>query len=299
MISVPVLSQNGRGIAFMLGAVVTLPVMDALSKSLTADYSPVEISAVRFAWLLVFLAPLTLRRHGLRALRTPKRGLLFLRGMLLSVSSILYVAALAHVPLATAQSIALASPLMITALSPWILGEKVGPIRWTAVMVGCVGALVIIRPGLQPVSLGQIFAFGSTTVYAFYLLMTRRMAGSGAGRLEQLFWTALGALTLTGSLAPLWWTTPDLASLGVMALCGLLSGVAHLLIIAAYSEAEAAVIAPLNYGQIAVGATIGYVVWGNLPDAATWAGVALIVGAGIVVALRSKTPPQARSTGRP
>ena len=108
----------------------------------------------------------------------------------------------------------------------------------------------------------------------------------------------MGALALTGSLTPFWWVVPDLPALGVMALCGMLSGIAHLLIIAAYSEAEATVIVPFNYCQIAIGATIGYLVWGNLPDAATWAGVALIVGAGIVVAIRTRTPQPVRHGGR-
>jgi len=296
----PALSSSVRGIAYMLGAVIMLPVMDALSKSLTTEYEPVQISAVRFGCLLVFLGPLTVLRNGRKALNPPTRTLLFLRGALLSVSSVLYVSALAHIPLATTQSIALVSPLLVTALSPWLLGEHVGPIRWSAIALGCLGALVIIRPGLQEVTTGQLLALASAGAYAAYVLMTRKMARTGgASRLEQLLWTVIGALVLTGALAPFWWKTPDLAALAVMALCGILSGIAHLLIIAAYTEAEATVVVPFTYGQIAIGALIGYTVWGNLPDALSWAGIALIVGAGVVVALRAKTPPPARSGDRP
>jgi drug/metabolite transporter (DMT)-like permease len=293
----PVLSPTGRGIAFMCGAVILLPVMDAISKSLTESYSPVQIAAVRFGCLLLLLGPLTLRRSGRAALRAPGLGMLFLRGLLLSTSSVLFVAALAHVPLATAQSIVLVFPLIVTAVSPALLGEQVGPVRKAAVAVGFGGALLIIRPGLEPVGVGQLCALASAVVYAVYAVMTRRMRG-GTGRMTQLLWTVIGALVLTGALAPFDWRAPGPADLALMALCGLLSGTAHLLIIAAYSEAEASTVVPFSYLQIGIGAAIGYTVWGNLPDALGWAGIALVVGAGIVVAMRSETPPQVRGGGR-
>ncbi|HSF93757.1 MAG TPA: DMT family transporter [Thermohalobaculum sp.] len=291
------LSPNTRGILYMCGAVMILPVMDAISKSLTEGYSPVQIAAVRFGCLLLVLAPLALRHGGQAALRPAGRGMLLLRGLLLSASSVLFVSALAHVPLATAQSITLIFPLIVTALSPWLLGEHVGPVRWAMVGAGFLGALLIIRPGLEPVGAGQLYALACAGVYALYAVLTRRMRG-GTGRLTQLFWTVIGALALTGVLAPLDWRAPDMADLGLMALCGVLSGSAHLLIIAAYSEAEATAVVPFSYLQIVFGGMIGYLVWGNLPDALSWAGIVLIAGAGIVVALRSRTPPQIRGAGR-
>jgi drug/metabolite transporter (DMT)-like permease len=291
------LSPNARGILYMCGAVVILPVMDAVSKSLTESYSPVQIAAVRFGCLLLVLAPLALRHGGRAALRPAGRGMLLLRGLLLSVSSVLFVSALAHVPLATAQSITLIFPLIVTALSPWLLGEHVGPVRWAMVGTGFLGALLVIRPGLEPVGPGQFYALACAGVYAVYAVMTRRMRG-GTGRLTQLFWTVIGALALTGVLAPLDWRMPEIGDLGLMALCGVLSGSAHLLIIAAYSEAEATAVVPFSYLQIVFGGVIGYLVWNNLPDALSWAGIALIAGAGIVVAMRSKTPPQIRGGGR-
>lgn len=292
------LTATGRGIAFVCGAGVILPAMDALSKHLTDAYAPVQVVAVRFGFLLLLLAPVVIGRHGATAAAgAPGRGMLLLRGALLSASSLLFVSALAHVPLATAQSITLIFPLIVTALSPRVLGEHVGPVRRAAVAAGFCGALLIIRPGLQPVGAGQLYALACALVYALYALLTRRMAG-GTGRTTQLLWTVIGALAVTGALAPLDWRPPGPADLALMALCGLLSGTAHLLIIAAYSEAEASAVVPFSYLQILFGAAIGYAVWGNLPDAASWAGIALIAAAGIVVALRSRTPPQARGAGR-
>jgi len=292
------LTPTGRGIAFMCGAVVILPVMDALSKHLTEGYAPVQVVAVRFGFLLLLLAPVAVRRRGAAAaLNPPGRGMLLLRGGLLSASSLLFVSALSHVPLATAQSITLVFPLIVTALSPWLLGERVGPVRWAAIAAGFCGALLIIRPGLQPVGPGQFYALACAVIYALYALLTRRMAG-GTGRTTQLLWTVIGALAVTGVLAPLDWRTPGLADLALMALCGVFSGTAHLLIIAAYSEAEASAVVPFSYLQILLGAAIGYFAWGNLPDALSWGGIALIATAGIVVALRSRTPPQIRGAGR-
>jgi drug/metabolite transporter (DMT)-like permease len=276
--------------------------MDALSKHLTERYSPAEIAALRFGFLLLLLAPITLRHNGHAALRPAARGMLLLRGVLLSLSSMLFVGALAYVPLATAQSITLAFPLMVTALSPWLLGEHVGPVRWTAVGLGFFGALMIIRPGLQPVGPGQLLALATVVTYSLYTILTRRMAARHTerrtGRLTQLLWTVLAALVVTGAVAPIGWRTPDAADLALMALCGLLSGAGHLLLIAAYTEAEASAVVPFSYLQIGFGAIIGYFAWGNLPDTLSWAGIALIAGCGIVVALRSKTPPQVRGAGR-
>lgn len=291
------MTATGRGIAFMCAAVAVLPVMDAISKHLTEGYSPVQIAAVRFGCLLMLLIPAALWRSGRAALRPAGRNMLLLRGLLLSASSVLFISALAHVPLASAQSITMVFPLIVTAMSPWMLGEHVGPVRWTMVGVGFLGALLIIRPGLEPVGAGQIYALGSAVSYATYALLTRRMAG-GTGRTTQLLWTVIGALAMTGVMAPFAWRPPELDDLALMALCGVLSGTAHLLIIAAYSEAEASAVVPFSYLQIIFGATIGYLVWGTLLDALSWTGIALIAGAGIVVALRSRTPPQIRGAGR-
>ena len=291
------LTPTGRGIAFMCAAVMVLPVMDALSKHLTEGYSPVQIAAVRFGCLLILLVPAALWRSGGAALRPAGRNMLLLRGILLSTSSVLFISALAHVPLASAQSITMVFPLIVTAMSPWVLGEHVGPVRWTMVGVGFLGGLMIIRPGLEPVGPGQFFALGAAVAYAAYALLTRRMAG-GTSRITQLLWTVIGALVLTGAMAPFAWTPPALDDLALMALCGVLSGTAHLMIIAAYSEAEASAVVPFSYLQIIFGATIGYLVWGTFLDALSWTGIALIAGAGIVVAIRSKTPPQIRGGGR-
>lgn len=282
-------------------AVTILPVMDAISKQLTTGYHPVQIAAVRFGFLLMLLAPLAWRRSGPAALAPLDRRLLMVRGILLSLSSIFFVSALAHVALATAQSIVLVFPLAVTAASPLVLGEKVGPVRKAAVAVGFVGALLIIRPGFGTLGIGELLALASALVYAAYALMTRRMAPMLAGRtsrLTQLLWTVAGASLLTGSAAPFFWTQPTPGDLALMAVCGVLSGMAHLLLIVAYSEAEAATVVPFSYLQIAFGAAIGYAVWGTLPDALSWGGIGLIAGSGIVVALRSRTPPQARGGGR-
>lgn len=178
----PALTPTGRGIALMCGAVTILPVMDAVSKSRTGDYSPVQIAAVRFGCLLL-LGPVTLRHSGRAALNPPGRGMLFLRGLLLSTSSILFVSALAQVPLAMAQSIVLVFPPIVTAVSPLLLGEQVRPVRKAAVAVGFGGALLIIRPGLEPVGAGPASRWSRAPAsWSRCARRPRRSCGAAGGR---------------------------------------------------------------------------------------------------------------------
>lgn len=134
------------GIGAMLAASALLPVMDAVSKLLTGTYPPIQIAAIRYLVHTAVLLPLVLWVHGGAVLRPARPGLQILRGVLMAAMAILYIEALARLPLATAISIVFVFPFLVTIAAPVFLGERVGLPRWLAVAAGFGGALLVIRP---------------------------------------------------------------------------------------------------------------------------------------------------------
>ena len=149
------MSGNQRGILWIILFVSILPLMDAMTKALTDDYSAAQILAVRFIFVFLVLAPPALAGPGVGMLSPPNKGLLLVRGALISCSSMFYVAALAYLPLATMAAITMLYPLIVTAVSPLLLGEKVGIYRYSAVILGFVGAVIVLRPTVDGIGTGD------------------------------------------------------------------------------------------------------------------------------------------------
>lgn len=280
------------GILLLVAAFQIVPLMDAIAKYLSADYSVWQLVWARFFFHFLLLAPLLLGRYGLGTLLTlPRQGLQMLRGFLLLISTILFFAALRTIPLADAIALIFVEPLIITALSPWLLGESVGWRRRLAVVVGFFGALIVIRPGMQTVDWGSIWALLCGCTFALYIIATRKLAGS-APPLVTLGYTAffgmvvLSAVMLLGGSAV--WRTPDLTTLGLMAAMGLIAAVGHFLIIKAFEYAPASLLAPFSYSEIIMATILGYAVFGNFPDPWTWFGIAVIIASGVYISLRER-----------
>jgi drug/metabolite transporter (DMT)-like permease len=185
---------------------------------------------------------------------------------------------------------------MVTALSAIVLGEVVGPRRWSAVVIGLAGAVVIIRPGSGLFGLVALLPLTAAVLYACYLIVTRHLTSSAAP-ISTHFFTAVVSVVAVG--IPLLFgmavnvplitpVAPTPAEWGFLAIVGLISTVSHFLIILAYGRAPASTLAPITYFEI-VGATIlGYLVFGDFPDFWTWVGVAVIVSSGLYVVFRAR-----------
>ncbi|NIR30253.1 MAG: DMT family transporter, partial [Gammaproteobacteria bacterium] len=160
-------------VLFVLAAAVVIPVMDGVAKSLSARYPVTQVVWARYFFHALLLFPVVLVRYGRRSLWPHRPLLQFSRGALLLVSTGFFFAAIARMPLADALALVFISPLVVTALSPFVLGEHVGARRWTAVVVGFIGACIIIRPGFTVVQWASLFALGAGTGFACYVLATR------------------------------------------------------------------------------------------------------------------------------
>jgi len=283
-----------RGIGLMSCAMLLVPMMDTVAKYLTDTLPPLQIALGRFGFQMVFAWLTAAIGPGLAALKAPRLWPHLLRGFFLSGAAACFFTALKTMPVADAIAIFFVEPMILTVLSAVLLRESVGPRRWTAVAVGLVGAMIIIRPGFAAFGATALLPLAAAFLFALYLVTTRRLSGEGS--MLSVQFTAglggvllLGALSLAGTLAgvedarPL---MPNLPAWGLLAIVGGISFFAHGLIVKAFAAAPASVLAPFNYLEIVSATLFGYLVFGDFPDGPTWIGIALIVGSGIYIAHR-------------
>ncbi len=275
-----------RGIFFMTCAVSMFPFINAAAKYLSAGYPVTEIVWARFAGHLVFVVLAFFPRLGWSLFATGRPAMQIMRSILLLSSNALFVAAIGRLPLATASAIGFASPFIVTALSVPVLGERVGPRRWSAVAVGFLGVLLVIRPGAGFAEWATLLVLAATAAYAIYQVITRLVALHDKPE-TGIVYAALVGTAVMSAIAPLDWRLPG-APLDWLAFAclGFFGGFGHYFVIKAFRCGPAAVIAPFGYGELIGSTVIGYYAFGNFPDAWTWLGAAIIVACGIYIAYR-------------
>lgn len=282
------------GIAARLGAVVVMAVMVALVKLCgERGVNTFEIVFFRNAFAFIPLLAYIFATGGPRLLVT-RRPLGHLLRAAIGVTGMLCgFTAVAAMPLAEYTAIQFAAPLFITALSAPVLGEKVGPSLWAAVMVGFAGVVVMLRPDpanfIAPAALlALIQALGT----AGAMLTIRQLGRTEAGPTIVFYFTLFAALVGAAGL-PFVWSTPDAGTLALLVLTGLVGGIGQLLLTAAFRLAPPAVVAPFDYATLLAAGVIGFVVWGELPGWATWAGAPLVIGSGLYIVWReTRTTPR-------
>ncbi len=281
-------TRLAAGLTAMLAAMVVLPVMDGVAKHLQASYPVAQVVWARYAFHLVAMAPLLLARFGPRALWPHRPGVQLLRGGLLLSATLLFFAAIGRMPLADALALFFVSPLVVTLLASTVLGEPVGARRAVAVAVGFLGVLAIVRPGSDVFGVAALLALGAGTVHGFYMVATRKLAGS-APPLVTLAYTALVGAVAMSVLVPLWWVTPTPGDLALMVAMGALAAGGHFLIILAFDHAPAAWLAPVGYTEIVASTAVGWIAFGDFPDLWTWLGIVIIVASGLFISLLERS----------
>ena len=287
MPSSPVPVNAIRGILLMLGTMFVFVVIDAVAKYLTASLPVMQVVWARNVFALGF-SLLMLRGRGATMLMATRRpGLQLARSALQFTSTAIFFTALYYIPLADAIAIGFGSPLILTALSVPMLGEKVGPRRWAAVTAGFLGVLVIIRPGFGQTHWAMLLPVAMAFSSATYNLVTRMLAGE-EHPMTTLWYTTLIGSVLTSAIVPFVWVSPGLAGWALMVLLGVVGGLGHFLLIKAFSHAPASTLAPFNYSQMIWSIPIGYLVFNNLPDLFTLLGAVIIALSGIYTIYRER-----------
>ena len=281
---------RNSGILLFVAAVFLLSIMDVLVK-IAAERFPVgQIVFFRSAIALVLIAVVLIaRREGRRALRARRPGLLVLRGLVSVVTAASFFTALGLMPLIDAYAIAFSAPLIITALSAAILRERVDLRRWLAVLVGFLGVVVVLRPGVAGmeafVGLGALAALGGAFGYAVAMILTRIAGRTDSAATIVVY--GMGVMTLGSALSlPFAYVPPTLPELALLAMIGLVGGVAHLSMALAYRRAEASLLAPFEYISVIWGLGFGWLIWRDLPDAWVILGCSIIVASGLYILQR-------------
>jgi drug/metabolite transporter (DMT)-like permease len=226
-----------RAILAVIASVACFSVLNAMSKVLGQLYPVIEVIWARYAFAFILMLVLFLPRAGLDLFRFHNVGSQVVRGLLLFFSSFLYFHGLVWLPLATAASISLTSPLIVTALSARFLNEPVGPRRWAAVCVGFVGALIVVRPGQAQFDWHALLIVGSTLCSAFYQLYSRRYGPTERADASATMATIVGTVAAAPFL-PFEWVTPTAGwHWAMMAGMGVMAGIGHYFVTIAYSQA--------------------------------------------------------------
>ena len=274
------------GILLMLAAVMLFASMDTMAKYLGRYYPVPNLVwaryTVHFLFMLVFLGP----RLRYRLLRTSHLALQILRALLLLGSTAFFFTALRFLPLAEASAIGFVTPLLVTAFSVPLLGEKVGPRRWTAVLIGFAGVLIVLHPGSGLLTWAAVLPLSSSLCFSLYQIITRKLSAS-EDPFATLFYAALVGALVTSAALPFEWVSPTSLFHGLLILLlGLLGGISHFILIKAFERASAAVLAPFGYTQLVYTTLLGYLVFGSFPDQLSVAGMLVIAGSGLYVAYR-------------
>ncbi|MGI9484009.1 MAG: DMT family transporter [Hyphomicrobiales bacterium] len=275
----------GRGLVAMIAAVALFSFMDMTAKWLAmAGYHPMQVVFLRF---LIALVPATVvvLVAGTEKLHTERLHLHVARGVLMAITLTLFFTGLRDLPLAEGISVAFTAPLFVTALSGPLLGERVGLARWLAVGVGFIGVLIVVRPGGATFQPQSLYILASALCFAFAMLLTRRLTRTESNTAIYAYTTFFAALT-AGCFQPFIWQTPEAAHIPWFLTIGIVGGLSSFLIIIAYRNAPASVVAPFDYMALLWGALWGWIFWREVPDGAVWTGAAVIATAGIYITWR-------------
>lgn len=282
-------SKGEIGIGLMALTMLMVPGIDAMAKVLSTSLAPGLVAWGRFVFQTAVLLPLMLIMR--RRIRSSQKCVHAARGILLACAVLLIFWAVKYLPLANTLAIFFVEPLILTLFSVVFLGESIGLQRLAAVMAGLVGALVVIRPNWEVFGWASILPLGAAICYAGYLTLTRHSSTRDEPLVMQLWAGIFGVIILSAALVsgqgagisvidPSW---PGIQEWGLLMALGLLSAVGHVMLAFAFSFAAAGILAPFQYLEIISATILGFLLFGDFPDAVTWLGTALIIGSGLYV----------------
>ena len=299
-------SKNLLGIACVIGGTLALGIQDMLIKLLAESY-PFPLHQIGLFRSIVALALVLLflwLEGGYRQLRTKRLGIHLWRGFLLILANMAYFLGLASMPLADAAAVFFSAPLIITLLAIPFLGEKVGPRRWTAILIGMMGVIIMLRPSGDAIRLVALLPLLAAVCYATIQILTRKIGTSDSASVMAFYVQAcfLGFSAVFGLIFGSGWAMPEnnqtlefllrawvwpgAWGLMLMVGCGVMVGLGSYLLSQAYRIAEARTVAPFEYTGLPIAVLLGFMVWGHLPDGWSLVGILLIALSGVYVFLR-------------
>jgi drug/metabolite transporter (DMT)-like permease len=281
------LSHPVRAIGFVLAGMAFVAMMDAVAKWLAPRYPVIEIMFFRALFGLLPLSLAVWHGGGFASLRVQRPQAHLIRMACGLTAMFCFFTALKTMRLADATAIALAAPLVITALSGPMLGERIGPRRWGAVAVGFLGVVIMLRPSPSGIAEpAALLAAVAALAYGLLQVTTRHYASTETMPAMTVYY-GTGTALVAGLAVPFVWVPPTAIDLATMLLMGLLGGCGMICITQAYRHGEASAIAPFDYSALVWATLIGFLVWHEFPDAVALIGAGTIVASGLYVGHRA------------
>ena len=277
-----------KAISYNLLAWAILPFMDTIAKYLSSDLSFFQITWARYFFTVLFTLPFMFFFFRKNLTWTTQPKLQIFRGLTLFFANVLFFYSISVISMAKALTLAFVAPLITTALSPIFLGEKVGFRRWSAVIVGFIGSLIVIRPGFIEFNLASVAALGTGFFYGIYLIITRKLHRSDSPLLTLLL-TGVVGFVVASFLVPVVWINPTFNQWSLLALMGIFACLGHLFLILSLKYADASKLAPFGYFEIVTNIILGYYFFSDFPDFWMWIGLLIIISSGIYITIRERS----------
>ncbi len=278
-------AATARSIALMVLAVGLYSIMDAMVKWVGPSYPTFEIVFFRSLFAFIPTAYILRRSGSLAALRTAHPLGHALRALTGLASISLFFYAYTRMPLANVVAISFAAPLLVTALSVPLLGERVAWRRWSAILIGFGGVIVMVKPDAGMFDRISALALAATVFYALVMVFVRKLSRTESST-AIVFYYALTSTVISGLFMPFLWVMPDLEGWLLLIAVGLIGGVAQIAMTNAFRLADVSIIAPFDYMHIIWAALLGYFIWGEVPGNSIWIGTAIVMASGIYILFR-------------
>ena len=281
--------QPLKGIFLFITAIFLISIVDTICKFFTKDLHAIQIvwgyliGINVTLWIFFFLKGKKLSK----LVKSKKLVLQIIRPAFLICSISSLFIGLTYLPLAEATAIGFVAPLFITALSVPILREKVGIHRWSAVVIGFLGVIIIVRPGTEFWHIASIMPLLGAFFFALFQIFTRLLSTT-ENTYTTLFYTGIGGLGWSSLMVPFVWSPMLKIHFFVFFSIGIMGAIAHLCMISAFDRAEASFLAPYNYTKLLWVAVLGYIIFGDIPGLEMWLGAFIIVSAGFYVFSRER-----------
>ena len=288
-------------IAYCMTGLLAFAGQDVVMKVLSDRYAVLELAFVRSLVVIAVIGAAVSMTAGPHALRTGRPGLHALRGALALCSYTLYYLAIAAMPLVEAATVYAIAPVLVTAISVPLLGERVGVRRWCAIAIALAGVLIMLQPGTEVFQFAALFSIAAAVIYAFGVVITRQLGKTDSAS-TMAFYSGLvylaGSLVIGLGISSLQldpsadpsrafllraWQWPEPRDLALMGAGGLCATIGFIGLLGAYRLAPVSIVSPFEYSQLLWALVLGYVVWGYLPGPTTVAGAAVVVGCGIYI----------------
>lgn len=287
--------ENGKGLLLMALGMFLFSAVDTGAKFLTDSLHPIQITWTRQLGLLAG-AMILLGLHGRSLLKTAHPRLQVARGCVAACSATLFIFAVTYVPLADAVAVSFVAPFMVTLMGALILREPVGLRRWIAVLLGFVGTLIVIRPGLGAIHPAAMLVVVAAFFFAVRQIISRALSDTDKTATTVIYTAFVGSAILTVPL-PFVWKTPMGQEILILTFIAIVAGVAEVCVIKALEMAMAVVVAPMQYTLMVWGTMYGFLVFGQLPDFWTWIGAIIIIATGLYTLRREHRAAKRRVTG--